>query len=148
LGSEELCSLRSLRLLIGEVSALDLSHDAETLASDPQRRSRLAMLAALLEEGRLQVRIAPLAGWAPDFSVFQPPTGSRAAPILMLGTHWFERPFPHPGPAFGVVMDGAQASAVLRRFDETWARAHEIHRPLRALMNEALGRTGERTPAG
>ena len=162
LEAEEIGRLQSLRLLVGEANALDLSAEADTLAADPSRRARLSMLAALLDDGRLEVRVAPLAGWSPDFSVFLPPSdvsggGARGAPpgpirshapILMVGTHWFERPFPHPGPALGAVFHGEPALVAFRRFEETWRTGHDLAGPIRAILKDALDRTAVRLRPG
>ncbi len=166
LKAREVGHLRGLRLLVGEVNALELSTEADTLAADPERRARLSVLAALLRDGRLEVRVAPLAGWIPDFSVFLPPDSSHTAevpgsggsstpsphrlkvPTLMVGTHWFERPFPHPGPALGVVLHGDAALRAFRRFDETWRGGHDLAGPIQGILGDALGRGIVRPEAG
>jgi hypothetical protein len=150
LGVGEIGGLERLRLLLGEVNSLALSTEAEALACDPERRRRLDVLMSLLENRRLRVRIAPLAGWTPDFSVFLPPvddtvdgrpqTGGFTEPTLMLGTHWFERPFPHPGPALAVRITGPEALSAQRRFEEIWRRAHDVEDPIRSILREALRR--------
>src|SRR5690606_38328816 len=73
--------------------------------------------------GAAEVRSAPLGGWSPDFSVFHSEAGPSA---VALGFHWFERPFPHRGPAFASIHGPAEAALALRRFEELWARAHDI----------------------
>lgn len=166
LSEPELDPLRRIRLLMGEMNALNLSWEAEAMVADPQRVSHLRYLEALLEEGRLHVRLAPLAAWNPDFSVFhrtRPAAGQRtgeagptrnegssvpsgSAPdairqdgaVLLLGPHWFVRPYPHPGPAFTAIIRGAPARLAARRFEETWQRGHDVRAPLLALIRRAL----------
>jgi len=140
LGREELGGLRRMRVLVAELNALALSGEADSMGADPSRRPRLEMLLLLFEEGRLYVRTAPLAGWDPDFTVF-----GREEPVtVMLGPHWFERPYPHPGPAFGVVLDGEPARRAHARFEGLWSGAHDLRRPVEELIREALRRTGAR----
>ena len=145
LGRKELGSLEAIRLLIGEVNALTLASEAQSLAIDPSRRTRLELMLSLLGERRLQVRIAPLASWSPDFSVFsgaartpdQDGAGQRS-PVLMIGMHWFERPYPHPGPALGIVLVGGLALRARERFEELWGGAHGLAEPITSVLQEAL----------
>jgi hypothetical protein len=164
LGEEELGRIRRIRLLMAETNALTLSSEAESLATDPDRCGRLRLLARLLNESRLLVRISPLAGWSPDFSVFSrkrveaqagtSDEGELESATLLVGPHWFERPYPHPGPAFVVVLGGEPALRARRRFEEVWARGHDLRLPLLSLIEEALlrgapsGATSELTPFG
>jgi hypothetical protein len=139
LGRDEIGGLERVRLVLGEMDALTLSSEADALASDPERRGRLRLLMELLDGGRLEIGIAPLAGWSPDFSVFVGKPGRPST--AMIGTHWFERPFPHPGPALGVVITGPSAARAAERFDEIWRRAHDLRAPIRRLLSEALVRS-------
>jgi hypothetical protein len=138
LGSGELGRVRRMRVLVAELNALTLSGEAEAVSVDPVRRPRLEMLLRLFEEERLYVRAAPLAGWDPDFTVF----GREEPETVMLGPHWFERPYPHPGPAFGVVLEGEPARRAHARFEELWMGAHDLRRPIEELLGEALRRAG------
>jgi hypothetical protein len=150
LGEKELGRIRRIRLLMAETNALSLSSEAEAMAADAERHIRLEFLAGLLRSDRLEVRISPLAGWSPDFTVFSvsPPEGPGIGPggptsadaTLLVGPHWFERPYPHPGPAFVVVLRGEPALIGKRRFEEAWARGHDLRAPLLSLIQEALRR--------
>jgi hypothetical protein len=163
LGEGELGRIQRIRLLMAETNALALASEAEALAADPVRSRRLGLLAGLLEGNRLGIRISPLAGWSPDFSVFcrvrrGPPRETEidadvATATLLIGPHWFERPYPHPGPAFVVLLEGEPALRARKRFDEAWGRGHDLRGPLLSLIGEALrrGSTGsgpELTPFG
>lgn len=147
LGERELGGLTRIRLLVGEIRAFTVAAEAEAMAADPRRRPRLTLLLALLREERLEVRIAPLAGWSPDFSVFTGAYGSHQEQgsegpvrILMLGPHWFDRPYPHAGPAFGVVLEGAPAERARIRFDELWAGAYDLRHPVETVLSDTLQR--------
>lgn len=156
LGDGELGGLARIRLLVGELRLLAVASEAEAMAADEVRRPRLALLLSLLREGRLQVRISPLAGWNPDFSVFSGGRGDGSAAgaasdpaaqptVLMVGPHWFERPYPHPGPAFGVAIEGVAALLGRRRFEELWRGGHDLRPPVEAVLADALRR---RQPGG
>jgi hypothetical protein len=145
LGLRELKGLKRIRLLLAEMNALSFGAEADALAAHPARRSRLAFLSSLLDENRLDVRTAPLAGWSPDFSVFHGPgssvcDGTLGDPVLMVGPHWFESPYPHRGPAFGVVLAGPPAARAGARFEELWGSGHDVRAPVKGLFHEVLRR--------
>lgn len=150
LGERELGGLERVRLLVGEIRALTLAAEADAMAADRDRRPRLRLLLSLLRGRRLFVRIAPLAGWDPDFSVFTrarphgSADGENARSVLMVGPHWFDRPYSHPGPALGVVLEGPPAVRAGARFDELWAGAHDLRHPVEAVLADALRREPDR----
>jgi len=150
LGPDDLGPLRRIRVLLAEVSALSLTAEAEALALRPERRERLRFFLERLRAGTLRVRLAPLAGWAPDFSVFHRPGGSAA--VLLVGPHRLERPYPHPGPAFASVHRGPAAGRAALRFREIWKRAHDLQAPLVRILGGVLERgrrsLGEDPPGG
>ena len=144
LGHRELGGVRRIRLLVGEMNALTVATEAESLALDPARRKRLILLVSLFGEGRLSVRLAPLGGWSPDFSIFSCPNDDmrgRLPTTLMIGQHWFERPYPHASPALGVVLTGAPAVRARERFHEVWDRGHDVRDPIEAVLTETLRKT-------
>ena len=57
------------------------------------------------------------------FTVFSGPGGPHA---VLTGLHWFERPYPHRGPAFGAVHGEVAAKLAARRHEEAWERAHDV----------------------
>jgi hypothetical protein len=141
LGAGELGRLERIRVVLAEMNALSLAAEAAALAARPGGGERLGFLIRGLEGGTLSVRLAPLAGWAPDFSVFHPPPGGEA--VLVLGLHRLERPYPHPGPAFASVHRGADAARAAARFRELWERAHDLRDPLlRILRGATVGGPG------
>lgn len=123
LGAEELGGLRRIRVVLAEVNAVRLGSEADAALADPGRSRNVHLLVRLFGEGRLELRAAPLAGWSPDFSVF---SGARGAEALLVGTHWFQRPYPHPGPALASLHRGEEAGRGARRFAELWASAYDI----------------------
>ncbi len=123
-----------------ELSGITLAMEAERISeARPGGRERIAALSALLTEGRLEIRSSPLAGWTPDFSVFEAREGMAAT--LALGTHWMDRPYPHPGPALNVLLPGQPARTALLRFDQLWQQAHDVGDAVRRTLTHALART-------
>jgi hypothetical protein len=53
---------------------------------------------------------------------------------LLLGDHWFHRPFPHRGPAWAGRFGAEGARRAKARFDEVWSGAHDIGPAVRRLM--------------
>ena len=152
LGKAELEALRRIRLLVGGMNALAFGCDLEALAVDPTRRARLTFLTSMLEKRTLEVRVAPLAGWKPDFSIFRRSNdrkpGDGQILSAMIGPHWFERPYPHPGPALGVTLDGKEALVLADRFEETWEQGHDLRRPLLQMLKRGLQRVAPSVLAG
>lgn len=144
---EELASVEAIRLLVARLDAPALRAEAEAVLLDPEKARNLEYLVHRLRAGAIQVRSAPLGGWAPDFTVFR--RGGRPWSLLV-GLHWFARPFPHGGPALASVHGAAAASTVERRFEELWRRAHDIGPAvfdlLRAARRRISGDEGEARP--
>ncbi|MEQ1857410.1 MAG: hypothetical protein ABL963_13205 [Longimicrobiales bacterium] len=123
LTGRELRGVEHFRVLVAEMNALRLDAEARSLEADPKRAPNADLLRALLESGRLEIRSAPLAGWTPDFSVFSGPAGPIA---VLVGFHWFERPYAHRGPALGALLMEEAARMAARRHEEVWERAHDV----------------------
>jgi hypothetical protein len=132
-----------IRVLVMEVSGLTLAMEAERLAEDRLGRERIATLAELARSRRLEIRSAPLGGWAPDFSVFSGPDGAEA---LIVGLHWMDRPYPHRGPALASLHGKEAAARILARFEELWREAHDVGDAIARTLATALDRCG--APAG
>ncbi len=133
LTAPELGHVESMRVIVAELSALALDAEARLLRSDPRRAERVALYRGLLESGRLEVRAAPLGGWSPDFTVFSDAGGPGA---LLVGGHWFERPF-HRGPSLASLHRGDAARLAARRHAELWDRAHDIGPALWSILSRA-----------
>jgi hypothetical protein len=134
LSALEMKRLEQLRILVGGIDAGSLEWEAQALAQDSTRSNFIQRLVALLADDRLDVRAAPLAGWAPDFSIFSHREGPRA---LLLGPHWFQKPFAHRGPAWGCLFGPREAALARARFEENWAGAHDIGPAVSALLDRA-----------
>jgi hypothetical protein len=119
----ELRNVEGLRVLLTELNALTLDAEARLIQSDPRRAPRVSLYRRLLESRRLEVRSAPLGGWSPDFTVFSDARGPTA---VLSGFHWFERPYPHRGPALASVHFDQAAELAAERHRELWERAHDV----------------------
>ncbi|MDT8342313.1 MAG: hypothetical protein RQ751_12435 [Longimicrobiales bacterium] len=142
LSPRELEGLRAIHLVLAELRAVELDAEAHALLARAGARGRLAVFGRLLEEGVLKVRVAPLGGWSPDFTVFSDPGGAHA---VLVGFHAFEQPHPFPGPALGAHFGPAQARAALSRFREIWARGHDVAPAVRSVFRRhapAAGSSG------
>lgn len=135
---EELRSLNRIRVVVAELNGIVLRAEAEAMLTDPAKGDNLRYLVRLMREGRIEIRSAPLAGWSPDFTVFS--RGGRPW-TLLVGLHWFARPYPHRGPALASLHGRVAASRTLRRFEELWRRGHDIGSPVLSLLEEAKQRT-------
>lgn len=145
LGPDELQSLERVRVLLAEVNGLDLRSEAEAMLLDPRKARNVRNLASLMEAGRIDVRSAPLAGWAPDFSVFH----RKGRPwTLLAGLHWFARPFPHRGPALASLHGAGAAARTAARFSELWKGGHDIGPAILELLREADRRSNPRCGSG
>jgi hypothetical protein len=134
LGRGELDGVRSIRLLLAEVNAVQLDAEAHGVMLREEKREVLHTLSARLSRGIIEVRSAPLGGWSPDFSVFHDLHGPAA---VLVGSHWFERPFPHRGPAFAALHGPEAAADAGSRFDEAWERAHDIGLAVLGILERA-----------
>lgn len=127
----EVGGVEEIRVLLAEVNASILSNEVASVLVDGRRAANIRLLARLLTENRLSVRSAPLAGWAPDFSIFHGAAGPAA---LLLGPHWFERPYPHPGPAMASLHGASGALQAAARFQHLWDHAHDIGPAIRNIL--------------
>lgn len=142
---DELRSLDRIRVLLAEVNGIGLRSEAEAMLLDPHKADNLRNLVEMMGAGRIEVRSAPLAGWAPDFSVFH----RKGRPwMLLAGLHWFARPFPDRGPALASLHGSGGATRTATRFSELWQRGHDIGPAILALLRGAQDRTESGRPGG
>jgi hypothetical protein len=137
LTGREMAGVEHFRVLVAEMNALHLDTEARSLQADAKRAPNAELLRELLQSGRLEVRSAPLAGWTPDFSVFSGPGGPSA---VLVGLHWFERPYAHRGPALGAVFGEDAARVAARRHLEIWERAHDVGPAVWNILSKARPR--------
>jgi hypothetical protein len=137
LSSAELRGLGQLRILVAEVNAQTVEGEAYAMAMDPSKRKNLVRVLRLLQKGVMEIRSAPLGGWSPDFTIFS----RGGVPLgLLLGLHWFHRPFPHRGPAWAVRFGPREASKARDRFSTLWESAHDIGPAIKQLMEKTADR--------
>lgn len=137
LSAREVAGVQGLRILVAEVNARTVEQEAYGLIMDPTKQQNLLRVLGLLEEGRMEIRSAPLGGWSPDFSIF---SGGEGPHTLLLGLHWFRRPFPHRGPAWAARFGPDEARRAQLRFQELWEGAHDISPAVHRLIgSDALG---------
>ncbi len=135
LGPAEIARPSRIRMVLANLRVLTTTAEAEALSATARGRATLSTLIDRFDEGSLEVRTAPLAGWSPDFSVFHGRDGSRH---LMMGLHWFVHPYPHPGPALAAILSDVAADHIAARFDALWGEAHDITPPVRRIFRRAL----------
>jgi hypothetical protein len=152
LSERELASVRRIRLLLAEVSAVSLDAEAHALLHRAPTAANLRRLSAQLALGTIEVRSAPLGGWAPDFSIFRTDQGPCAA---LIGPHRFDRGPGHEGPVLASLHGGADAARLALRFADIWGRGHDIRPAIAGILARAERRsptptattTSSRTPA-
>jgi hypothetical protein len=144
LTGKELAGLRRFRILVAEVNARTVEEETYALSLDPSKRENLFRVLALLREQKMEIRSAPLGGWSPDFTIFFGDSGPQA---LLLGLHWFRRPFPHRGPAWAVQLGPEEARQAHLRFHELWKKSHDIGPAIRRLMERTVFHQSKGHPA-
>ena len=137
LSPRELRRLRGFRVLVADVNARTVEEEAYAMAVDPGKRENLDRILSLLKTGVMEIRSAPLGGWSPDFTVFSGGSGPFG---LLIGLHWFHRPFPRRGPAFASRFGPEEALLAHRRFQELWPVAHDIGDAVGGLMERTATR--------
>ena len=143
LSEREIAHVRRVRLLLAEVSAASLDAEAHAILQRGAMAANLRRLATLLSLGRIEVRSAPLGGWAPDFSVFANDDGPFA---LLIGPHRFDRGLVHEGPVLGSLHEGECARRVSARFAEIWDRGHDIRPAIAGILGRAEQRSTRPNP--
>lgn len=130
----EFQGVTGMRLVLSELRAEALDAEAHALMARPRVRGRLARFQALLDQERIRIRVAPLGGWSPDYTVFHDAAGPRS---VLLGYHQFERPHPYPGPALCAHFGRPEALLAHRRFQEIWLRAHDVLPAVHSILSRA-----------
>jgi hypothetical protein len=133
LTDEEVSRLRRCRVLLGQLDAsmlLDAAEEAAPLGTGPD----LSGLGRFVLSGRLEVRSGGLGTWSPDFGVVSAPGGRTG----VFGSIQFGNPELVIGPAFTAVITEPEATrALLARFDELWASAHDVLPAIREVLERA-----------
>jgi hypothetical protein len=137
LTAREMAGIEHFRVLVAEMNALQLDAEARSLQADARRAPNAELLREFLQAGRLEIRSAPLAGWTPDFTIFSGLEGPRS---VLVGLHWFERPYAHRGPALGAVFGEEGARLAARRHAELWEKAHDVGPAVWNILSKARSR--------
>ncbi|MGE3821554.1 MAG: hypothetical protein AB7I30_19260 [Isosphaeraceae bacterium] len=134
LSERELAQMGRIRLVLSEVSAASLDAEAHAVLHRGRMAANLRRLAVLLHLGRIEVRSAPLGGWAPDFSVFRRDDVPFA---VLVGPHRFDRGMAQDGPILASLHGGGDALRAGIRFVEVWGRAHDIRPAIGRILTRA-----------
>lgn len=138
LSDQEVRGIRRCRVLLGQLDASMLL-DAADEARPGRPGAAVARLLRFLASGRLDVRSAGLAAWAPDFGIVD----GRLGRIGLVGSIQFGSPELVIGPAFtAVTTDPAITGRLLVRFDELWAGSHDVVPAIREVLERAHGARG------
>ncbi len=128
------------RLLLTELNGVALHEEA----SDPATRDTAARLLNWISMGGLAVRMSPLAGWAPDFSVFR--RGPDSVSVL-LGSYAGDDASKLTGPLWGIHLGPTEARLASNRFERLWKTGHDVGPGLVKLLGgggRVLGPSGAR----
>ena len=134
LSERELARIRRIRLVLSEVSAASLDAEAHAVMHRGTMAANLRRLATLLHIGTIEVRSAPLGGWAPDFSVFRRADGPFS---VLVGPHRFDRGSLHDGPILASLHGADEARKAGSRFLDVWSRAHDIRPAIARILARA-----------
>jgi hypothetical protein len=139
LDDDEIRGLARCRVLVAHLNADTLAEAADAGMLRPEHRRNLGVLLRFVDSGRLQLRAAGLGGWVPDFSVLRTDGDST----LVLGAHYFGRPYPTVGPSFTCITRDPQAvRTAARRFEELWDEARDVLPAIRGTLELALASAG------
>jgi len=115
----------------------EFAYDATNAAPGSAIHSRIARLRELASSGRVEVRAARLDVWTPDFSILRRVDANTD--VLLLGAHYFDRPFPLTGAALTSATTNVPAiRRAARRFEELWQRADDIVPVIVEILDHAL----------
>lgn len=139
----DLDSVRRWRVLVGRLDAEAFAHGHADEDRDAIRR-RLATLETFVLSGKLEVRAAGIAAWAPDFSVLRGLDGKDDDAVTLLGPHYFLAPQVTGGPSLTAVFhNGRTAREAGERFEELWEKGYDVG----AVVAEALSAMRARVEA-
>lgn len=145
LTASDLVGIRTARVLVSEVSAIQLEAELRAVIHRPGGPGEVRAWTGMLERGILEMRSAPLGGWSPDFTVFVLPSGPSA---VLVGSHALERPYPHRGPALASLHGPRGARLAELRHRELWEEAHDIGQLLWDLLRRARREAPVALPGG
>jgi len=138
LDDDEIGNLDRCRVLVAHLNADTLAEAADAGMLRPEHRRNVAVLLRFLDSGRLQLRAAGPGAWVPDFSVMH---GDHDT--LILGAHYFGKPYLAVGPSFTCFTDKIHAvHGAARRFEELWQDGRDVLPAIRGTLEWALAAGG------
>lgn len=147
LSALELGNVKSCRLLLDRLDVEMLGDTADIASEGGPMAGNLSRLLDFMESGRLSLRSTGCLCWAPDFSIMHGLPASIAAPsgsVCLVGAHYFSRPVILDGASFTCVLTSRDAiRAADLRFEELWAKAHDVLPVIRDVLCRALGQTAD-----
>ncbi|MEK9499750.1 hypothetical protein WI372_01985 [Gemmatimonadota bacterium DH-20] len=146
----DLARVERLRIVLAELSTAAWEAETHRALLDPQRGPMLRRIIQLLQEGRLEVRSAPLAGWAPDFTIFhdREPGEEKASPArALIGPHWLETGAGLAGPRFAFAVEGVDARRAQERFTSIWRHAYDVGPAVTRLLGGTMEALDRLTPS-
>ena len=143
LRAEDLGQVRRLRIVLAELTTAAWEVETHRALLNPQKEPLLRGLISSIQDGKLQVRAAPLASWSPDFTVFHPDDGDCQA---LLGPHWLEATPSSRGPRFGFHVSGREAMRVADRYERVWGEAYDVGPAVGRLLGGTLAAIDRLTP--
>jgi hypothetical protein len=111
--------------------------------------ANLERLFHFIESGRLALRSTGSRCWSPDFSIVHsiPESVAERQPpsVCLVGAHYFSRPVMLDGASFTCVLSKPDDVRVAElRFEELWARGHDVLPVVRDVLWRALEETLDR----
>lgn len=143
LSETELGNVRTCRLLLDRLDVDMLGDTADIVSEGGPMTANLARLFDFIESGRLSLRSTGSLCWTPDFSIIHGLPVSPASPsgsICLMGAHYFSRPVMLDGASFTCVLTSRDAvRAADLRFEELWAKAHDVLPVVKDVLRKSLG---------
>lgn len=143
---DDLRRVDRIRIVLAELSTSAWEVETHRALLDPRRAPVLRRLVDLLRTGRLRVRSAPLAGWAPDFTVFHRDGAGAGGPRAIVGPHWLEGSPGLQGPRFAFAVHEHDARRVAERFERIWERAYDVGPAVTRLLGGTMEALDRLTP--
>lgn len=150
LQADDLARVERLRIVLAELSTAAWEAETHRALLDPERGPMLRRIIELLREGRLEVRSAPLAGWAPDFTIFRDDGSGPVEGVstrALIGPHWLETGAGLAGPRFAFAVEGADARRAEERFAAIWRHAYDVGPAVTRLLARTMEALDRLTPS-
>ncbi len=141
----DLDQVRSLRIVLTELTTAAWEVETHRALLNPRREPQLRALIEGIRSGRVEVRSAPLATWAPDFTLFH---GVRTAPVALIGPHWLETGPGRRGPRMAFEVTGPDARRLASAYTRIWDDAYDVSPAVGRMLGHTLDALDRLTPSG